>query len=80
MKLFAFYLLYAVSKNVYELNAHHFSSFVVPLYLESHSQVDENTRNNGGDALNLAHRISGVQEATLALYYIARTATTSTWQ
>jgi pre-mRNA cleavage complex 2 protein Pcf11 len=44
MKLFAFYLLDAISKNVYELYAHRFSSFVVPLYLESYSQVDENTR------------------------------------
>ena len=44
MKLFAFYLLDAVSKNVYELYARRFSSFVVPLYLESYSQVDEGTR------------------------------------
>ena len=44
MKLFAFYLLDAISKNVYELYAHRFSSFVVPLYLESYSQVDEGTR------------------------------------
>ena len=44
MKLFAFYLLDAISKNVYELYAHRFSSFVVPLYLESYSQVDESTR------------------------------------
>ena len=44
MKLFAFYLLDAISKNVYELYAHRFSSFVVPLYLKSYSQVDEITR------------------------------------
>ena len=44
MKLFAFYLLDAISKNVYELYARRFSSFVVPLYLESYSQVDEGTR------------------------------------
>ena len=44
MKLFAFYLLDTISKNVYELYAHRFSSFVVPLFLESYSQVDESTR------------------------------------
>jgi len=44
MKLFAFYLLDAISKNVYELYARRFSAFVVPLYLESYSQVDEGTR------------------------------------
>ena len=44
MKLFAFYLLDAISKNVYELYAHRFSSFVVPLFLESYFQVDESTR------------------------------------
>jgi pre-mRNA cleavage complex 2 protein Pcf11 len=42
--VFAFYLLDAISKNVYELYARRFSSFVVPLYLESYSQVDEGTR------------------------------------
>lgn len=44
MKLPAFYLLDAISKNVYELYARRFSSFVVPLYLETYSQVDEGTR------------------------------------
>ena len=44
MKLFAFYLLDAISKNAYELYAHRFSSFVVPLFLESYPQVDEGTR------------------------------------
>ena len=44
MKLFAFYLLDAISKNVYESYARRFSSFVVPLYLETYSQVDEATR------------------------------------
>ena len=44
MKLFAFYLLDTISKNVYELYAHRFSSFVVPLFLESYFQVDESTR------------------------------------
>jgi hypothetical protein len=44
MKLPAFYLLDAISKNVYELYARRFSAFVVPLYLETYSQVDEGTR------------------------------------
>jgi pre-mRNA cleavage complex 2 protein Pcf11 len=44
MKLPAFYLLDAISKNVYEPYARRFSSFVVPLYLETYSQVDEGTR------------------------------------
>ncbi|KAF8165246.1 hypothetical protein B0H34DRAFT_688435 [Crassisporium funariophilum] len=44
MKLPAFYLLDAVSKNVYEPYAQRFSSFVVPLYIEMYSQVDESTR------------------------------------
>ena len=44
MKLPAFYLLDAISKNVYEPYARRFTSFVVPLYLETYSQVDEGTR------------------------------------
>ena len=44
MKLPAFYLLDAISKNVYEPYARRFASFVVPLYLETYSQVDEGTR------------------------------------
>ncbi|KAJ6628728.1 hypothetical protein B0H10DRAFT_1989023 [Mycena sp. CBHHK59/15] len=44
MKLPAFYLLDAISKNVYEPYARHFSAFVVPLFLETYGQVDENTR------------------------------------
>jgi len=44
MKLPAFYLLDAISKNVYEPYARRFSSFVVSLYLETYSQVDEGTR------------------------------------
>jgi len=44
MKLPAFYLLDAISKNVYEPYARRFTSFVVPLYLETYSQVDEATR------------------------------------
>ena len=41
MKLPAFYLLDAISKNV--SYAHHFASFVIPLYLETYSQVDKGT-------------------------------------
>ncbi|KAJ7764985.1 hypothetical protein DFH07DRAFT_811027 [Mycena maculata] len=44
MKLPAFYLLDAISKNVYDPYARHFSVFVVPLFLETYHQVDENTR------------------------------------
>ncbi|KAJ7129554.1 hypothetical protein C8R44DRAFT_777064 [Mycena epipterygia] len=44
MKLPAFYLLDAISKNVYEPYARHFSAFVVPLFLETYGQVDESTR------------------------------------
>ncbi|KAF8621585.1 hypothetical protein AX15_007610 [Amanita polypyramis BW_CC] len=45
MKLPAFYLLDAISKNVYEPYARHFASFVIPLFLETYGQVDEITRN-----------------------------------
>ncbi|KAF7352696.1 CID domain-containing protein [Mycena venus] len=44
MKLPAFYLLDAISKNVYEPYARNFSAFVVPLFLETYGQVDEATR------------------------------------
>lgn len=44
MKLPAFYLLDAISKNVYDPYARQFSSFVVPLYLESYPMVDESTK------------------------------------
>ncbi|KAJ7179034.1 hypothetical protein C8R46DRAFT_1072257 [Mycena filopes] len=44
MKLPAFYLLDAISKNVYEPYARNFAAFVVPLFLETYGQVDETTR------------------------------------
>jgi pre-mRNA cleavage complex 2 protein Pcf11 len=44
MKLPAFYLLDAISKNVYDPYARHFAVFVIPLFLETYGQVDENTR------------------------------------
>jgi len=44
MKLPAFYLLDAISKNVYEPYARSFAGFVVPLFLETYGQVDESTR------------------------------------
>jgi|ERR1700722_867778 len=44
MKLPAFYLLDAISKNIYEPYAHHFKAFVTPLFLETYQQVDQNTR------------------------------------
>ncbi|PPQ77654.1 hypothetical protein CVT25_011089 [Psilocybe cyanescens] len=44
MKLPAFYLLDAISKNVFEPYARQFASFVVPLYLETYHLVDDSTR------------------------------------
>ncbi|KAG6911199.1 hypothetical protein DXG01_003066 [Tephrocybe rancida] len=44
MKLPAFYLLDAISKNVYEPYARHFAIFVIPLFLETYGLVDEATR------------------------------------
>jgi hypothetical protein len=44
MKLPAFYLLDAISKNVYEPYARHFAAFVIPLFLETYELVDQNTR------------------------------------
>jgi pre-mRNA cleavage complex 2 protein Pcf11 len=44
MKLPAFYLLDAISKNVYEPYARQFAPFVIPLFLEAYEQVDQNTR------------------------------------
>ena len=44
MKLPAFYLLDAISKNVYEPYARHFSPVVVRLFLDTYEQVDQSTR------------------------------------
>ena len=44
MKLPAFYVLDAISKNVNDPYAAKFSAFVVPLFLETHGQVDAQTR------------------------------------
>ena len=44
MKLPAFYVLDAISKNVFEPYAAKFSAFVVPLFLDTFSQVDHSTR------------------------------------
>lgn len=44
MKLPAFYLLDAISKNVYVPYAAEFTPFVVPLFLETYDLVDNNTR------------------------------------
>ncbi|KAI5893471.1 uncharacterized protein SCHCODRAFT_02621902 [Schizophyllum commune H4-8] len=44
MKLPAWYLLDAISKNLYDPYARHFAAFVTPLFLESYGQVDEGTR------------------------------------
>ncbi|KAH8118317.1 hypothetical protein DFH11DRAFT_1502332 [Phellopilus nigrolimitatus] len=44
MKLPAFYVLDAISKNVYDPYALKFSAFVVPLFLETYGQADPSTR------------------------------------
>ncbi|KAL0949436.1 hypothetical protein HGRIS_009494 [Hohenbuehelia grisea] len=44
MKLPSFYLLDAISKNVYEPYARLFAAFVIPLFLESYHLVDPQTR------------------------------------
>ncbi|KAG6831134.1 hypothetical protein H0H92_012559 [Tricholoma furcatifolium] len=44
MKLPAFYLLDAISKNVYEPYARQFATFVIPLFLDTYNIVDEATR------------------------------------
>ncbi|KAG6821614.1 hypothetical protein H0H93_000123 [Arthromyces matolae] len=44
MKLPGFYLLDAISKNVYEPYARRFATFVIPLFLETYGQVDDATR------------------------------------
>ena len=44
IKLTAFYLLDAISKNLYEPYARHFGPIVVPLFLDTYSQVDESTK------------------------------------
>lgn len=44
MKLPAFYVLDAISKNVYDPYASKFSAFVVPLFLETYGQVDASVR------------------------------------
>jgi len=44
LKLTAFYLLDAISKNLYEPYARHFGPVVVPLFLDTYSQVDESTK------------------------------------
>jgi len=44
MKLPSFYLLDMISKNIFEPYARLFSTFVIPLFLETYQQVDEATR------------------------------------
>ncbi|KAH8105907.1 hypothetical protein BXZ70DRAFT_917301 [Cristinia sonorae] len=44
MKLPAFYLLDAISKNVYDPYARHFSTVVVRLFIDTYEQVDPSTR------------------------------------
>lgn len=51
MKLPAFYLLDAISKNVYEPYARVFASFVIPLFLDTYSMVDDGTRSKMDEML-----------------------------
>ncbi|TRM67706.1 hypothetical protein BD626DRAFT_479581 [Schizophyllum amplum] len=51
IKLPAWYLLDAISKNVYEPYGRLFSAFVMPLFLETYSQVDESTRSKMAEML-----------------------------
>lgn len=44
MKLPAFYLLDAISKNVFDPYARHFTPVVVRLFLDTYEQVDQSTR------------------------------------
>lgn len=44
IKLPAWYLLDAISKNVYEPFARHFASVVASLFLDTYDAVDQNTR------------------------------------
>jgi pre-mRNA cleavage complex 2 protein Pcf11 len=44
MKLPAFYVLDAISKNVYEPYGRTFASFIVPLFLDTYAQVDQTIR------------------------------------
>lgn len=44
MKLPAFYLLDAISKNVFDPYARHFTPIVVRLFLDTYEQVDQSTR------------------------------------
>ncbi|THV08455.1 hypothetical protein K435DRAFT_740551 [Dendrothele bispora CBS 962.96] len=44
VKLPSFYLLDMISKNIFEPYARLFSTFVIPLFLETYQQVDEATR------------------------------------
>lgn len=51
MKLPAFYLLDAISKNVYDPYARVFAPFVIPLFLETYRLVDDNTRSKMDEML-----------------------------
>lgn len=44
MKLPAFYLLDAISKNLFEPYAHHFAAFVTQLFIDTYQVVDPSTR------------------------------------
>jgi pre-mRNA cleavage complex 2 protein Pcf11 len=51
MKLPAFYLLDAISKNVYDPYARVFASFVIPLFLDTYRSVDASTRSKMDEML-----------------------------
>ena len=44
MKLHAFYLIDAISKNVSDPYSRHFAAVVVPLFLDTYHEVDDSTR------------------------------------
>lgn len=44
MKLPAFYVLDAISKNVYDPYGRTFATFIIPLFLDTYAQVDQPTR------------------------------------
>ena len=62
MKLPAFYVLDAISKNVFDPYAAKFSAFVVALFLDTYSQVDQTTRSKMEEMLERTDRlIAGVK-------------------
>ncbi|KAJ3576942.1 hypothetical protein NP233_g78 [Leucocoprinus birnbaumii] len=55
MKLPAFYLLGAISKNVYDPYLRVFAPLVIPLFLKTYRSVDDNTRSKMDEMLSTRH-------------------------